>query len=401
MHSATRKPGLGSHQTLVLEEAFSSFTRASQSLEQTYRSLEDRIARLTAELAAANDQRAQQAAENARLCERLTLLLEALPGGVLVIDAGGTIVQANGIAAALVGEAIVGLSWDVVATRAFAHQDGVDIVLRDGRRLTQSQRDLPDRSGRILLLTDDTEARAIRELLDRHRRLSAMGEMAAKLAHQIRTPLSAALLYASQLAAPAISAAERQRFAERAVARLKDLDRTVQEMLTFARGGPQPAEHVRVGSVLAEVLQVLEPELGAGGMVLQVVCDADAAELTGSRTALAGALANLVTNARQAMNGQGVVLLEAHPDGDAWVDIRVSDSGPGISPQHRERLFEPFFTTRQGGTGLGLAIVKSVVDAHHGTIAAVDSPLGGACFSIRLPLSVRGTTGKPSGRVDA
>jgi two-component system sensor histidine kinase FlrB len=301
----------------------------------------------------------------------------------------------------LVGEPIVGLSWDEVATRAFAHQDGVDIVLRDGRRLTQSQRDLPDRSGRIVLLTDDTEARAIRELLDRHRRLSAMGEMAAKLAHQIRTPLSAALLYASQLAAPAISAAERQRFAERAVARLKDLDRTVQEMLTFARGGPQPAEHVRVGSVLAEVLQVLEPELDAGGMVLQVVCDADAAELTGSRTALAGALANLVTNARQAMNGQGVVLLEAHPAGDGWVDIRVSDSGPGIPPQHRERLFEPFFTTRQGGTGLGLAIVKSVVDAHHGTIAAVDSPLGGACFSIRLPLSVRGTAGTRPGRVDA
>jgi two-component system sensor histidine kinase FlrB len=172
-------------------------------------------------------------------------------------------------------------------------------------------------------------------------------------------------------------------------------------MLTFARGGPQPAEHVRVGSVLAEVLQVLEPDLAAGGMVLQVVCDADAAELTGSRTALAGALANLVTNARQAMNGQGVVLLEAHPAGDGWVDIRVSDSGPGISPQHRERLFEPFFTTRQGGTGLGLAIVKSVVDAHHGTIAAVDSPLGGACFSIRLPLSVRGTAGTHPGRVDA
>jgi len=400
MQAAKRKSGIESRQTLVLEEAFSSFTRASQSLEQTYRSLEERIARLTAELAAANDQRAQQAAENARLCERLTLLLEALPGGVLVIDAGGTIVQANGVAAGLIGAASVGLPWDAVAARAFAQQDGADVVLRDGRRLTQSQRDLPDRSGRILLLTDDTESRAIRELLDRHRRLSAMGEMAAKLAHQIRTPLSAALLYASQLTAPAITAADRQRFAERAVARLKDLDRTVQEMLTFARGGPQPAEHVRIGAVLTEVLQVLEPDLGTGGMVLQVVCDADAAELTGSRTALAGALANLVTNARQAMNGQGVVLLEAHPAGDGWVDIRVSDSGPGIPPHHRERLFEPFFTTRQGGTGLGLAIVKSVVDAHHGVIAAEESTLGGACFSIRLPLSTRGKTAMLPGRVD-
>jgi two-component system sensor histidine kinase FlrB len=282
----------------------------------------------------------------------------------------------------------VGQSWPAVISRAIAHAEGSEVVLRDGRRLTLSQRELPDRTGQIVLLTDDSETRAVRELLDRHRRLSAMGEMAARLAHQIRTPLSAALLYVSQLSLPSLTAAERQRFAERAVVRLQDLDRTVQEMLAFARGGTATSERVRLGSILAEVVQVLEPEL-APALTLQVVCDVDDVEVVGSRTALAGAIANLVSNAAQAMEGTGLVLLEAGAADDGELEVRVSDDGPGVLPEHRARIFEPFFTTRRGGTGLGLAIVKSVVEAHQGSISVGQSALGGACFSIRLPARPR------------
>ena len=377
------------HETVVLEEAFASFTHASAALEESYRSLEERIAGLTEELAEANDEQVRQAEENARLCGRLVQLVEALPAGVLVIDGGGAIAQSNAAARALLGESLEGVTWSAACARAVAHVEGNDVALCDGRRLTLCRRELPDRSGHIVLLTDDSEARAARELLDRHRRLSAMGEMAARLAHQIRTPLSAALLYVSQLATACLSPADRQRFAERAVARLQDLDRTIQEMLAFARGGSSASDHVRLGSVLAEVVQILEPEI-APALTLQVVCEVDDVEVLGSRIALAGAIVNLVSNAAQAMDGVGTILLEARAATDDEVIVRVSDDGPGVAPEHRARIFEPFFTTRRSGTGLGLAIVKSVVEAHQGSIALEPSALGGASFAIRLPARLRG-----------
>lgn len=392
MHTTHASPGPTPHDPAVLEEAFATFTRASAALECTYRSLEQRIERLTEELAEANDEQARQGEENARLCGRLSLLVEALPAGVVVIDGSGVVVQSNSVARTMLGAPLDGRFWSELARAAFAHQDGGTAVLRDGRRLTLSSREIPDRSGRVVLLTDDGEARAVRELLDRHRRLSAMGEMAARLAHQVRTPLAAALLYASQLATPGLSAVDQRRFAARTVARLQDLDRTVQEMLSFARGGRPVSEPLRLGSVLAEALQVVEPELGPR-LKLCVECHADDVEVSGSRTALAGALANLVANSAQAVGGAGTVLVEARATDEAWLEITVSDDGPGIPAELRERVFEPFYTTRTGGTGLGLAIVRSVAEAHGGTVEAGESRLGGARVMLRLPVRARVGTG--------
>jgi two-component system sensor histidine kinase FlrB len=159
-------------------------------------------------------------------------------------------------------------------------------------------------------------------------------------------------------------------------------------MLAFARGGRQAGEHVRLGSILTEALQVVEPEIGPR-LTLRVECHVDDAEVTGSRTALAGAVANLVVNSAQAVQGCGVVVIEACRAEDGWYELRVSDDGPGIAPELRERVFEPFYTTRQGGTGLGLAIVRSVVEAHGGSVAAEASQCGGARFRLRLPGSVK------------
>ncbi|HVN41404.1 MAG TPA: ATP-binding protein [Steroidobacteraceae bacterium] len=384
MLQARDHPRTPKRDALALEEAFLSFNRASESLTQAYGVLEERVGRLTAELAQANEANVRQAEENARLCARLTLLLEALPAGVVVIDSTDRVCEANGAAASLLGAELAGQTWSAVTTRHFAHVDGADVVLQNGRRLALSRRELPDHTGCIVLLSDDAEARAVRELLDRHARLSALGEMAARLAHQIRTPLAAALLYVSHLTRPAVVPRDQQRFAEQAVARLKDLEHTVQEMLAFARGGGQAAERLRVGSVLAEAVQMLEPELQPQ-LTLQVECDADDIAVTGSRTALAGAMVNLVVNAQQALQGAGLVRLVAHEHPRGGVLISVSDNGPGIAPENRQRVFEPFFTLRKGGTGLGLAIVKSIIEAHDGLIELRESDLGGACFEIWLP----------------
>ena len=375
-----------------LEQAFDSFARASAALEGSYRALEQRVARLTDELAAANDEQARQAEQNARLCARLTELIEALPAGVVVVDADGNVEQSNATAGSMLGQALQGATWRSLAAAAFALEDAGEAVLRDGRRVTVSQRELPDGAGRVILLADDSEARAMRELLERHRRLSTLGEMAARLAHQVRTPLAAALLYVSQLDAARLTDEDRRRFAARAVARLRDLDRTVQEMLVFARGGAPAADPVEVGALLDAALGSAEPDLRQG-LELSVSCADPRATVAGSRTALAGALANLVANAAQSLPEAGRIEVAVTAHADGWLEIAVDDDGPGFEPTVLERAFEPFHTTRPGGTGLGLAIVRSVVEAHGGSVHATASALGGARVVMRLPATMRGRGG--------
>src|SRR3990167_8136157 len=114
--------------------------------------------------------------------------------------------------------------------------DGHEISLKDGRRLAMATRSLNGEPGQLILLTDLTETRRLQEQLSRHERLSALGRMVASLAHQIRTPLSAALLYASHLTEQVLPVDQQQRFASRLKERLHELEHQVRDMLVFARG---------------------------------------------------------------------------------------------------------------------------------------------------------------------
>jgi two-component system sensor histidine kinase FlrB len=384
-----------------LEQAFSLFNQASAQLATAYHDLEQQVARLTSELAVANGELRQQYQEKEALSTRLALLLEALPGGVVVLDAAGCVAQANPAALRMLGDAILREPWsDVEARRLAPAAEAREWQLRgrDGSLLERwvnvSASALDTAGGRILLLSDITEARGLREQLERHRRLSAMGEMAAGLAHQLRTPLATALLYAGNLARPQLPDLDRQRFAERVQARLRDLERMIQDMLTFVRGAPAAREAIDFAALLREVAQVMEPQTQAAGVSLQVQVDCGPARVLGQREALAGALLNLLENALQACAAGGEVRLEADAAAAAAVRVRVSDSGTGMEESVRARLFEPFFTTRSDGTGLGLAIVRTVVQAHGGEIGVRSSPGRGSEFEVMLPRCEEG--GGPS-----
>jgi two-component system sensor histidine kinase FlrB len=372
-----------------LEQAFSLFNQASAQLATAYHDLEQQVARLTGELAVANGELRQQYEEKEALSSRLGLLLEALPGGVVVLDAGGRIVQANPAALRMLGDAVAGQPWTEVEARCLApaaEAGAWQLRAADGallkRWVTVSASALDAAGGRILLLSDITEARALRDQLERHRRLSAMGEMAAGLAHQLRTPLATALLYAGNLTRTPLAEAERQRFAERVQARLRDLERMIQDMLTFVRGAPAARDAIRVEALLREVVQVMEPQANGVGLEADLRCGS--ACVLGHREALAGALLNLVENALQACAGSGSVRLEAVAS-DTAVTLRVRDSGAGMDEAVQARLFEPFFTTRNQGTGLGLAIVRTVVQSHGGEVGVQSKPGQGSVFTIVLP----------------
>jgi two-component system sensor histidine kinase FlrB len=236
--------------------------------------------------------------------------------------------------------------------------------------------------GEVVLLTDVTESHLMQVLLQRQQRLLTMGELAAGLAHQIRTPLATALLYASQMALPDRSREDLARCGERTVGSLKQLDKLVNDMLAFARGGAA-REVVSVSALLEQVAQWLRPALRPG-VRLTIRTQAPDLAVRANAPSLVSAVLNLATNALQAASGDLELELLARRGAAGRAHIVVSDNGPGVPAHIRQKIFEPFFTTRARGNGIGLAIVKSVVEAHLGNVSLADSG-SGATFIIDLP----------------
>lgn len=369
---------------LELSQAFALFNDTSRVLADSYQELERRAADLSRQLAAAQSARLCELAEKERLADRMQALMEALPGGVVVLDGQHRVVQTNAAARALFGQPLLGQTWPDTARRAFAAMgDNGSLKLADGREFALSQQVLAD-AGRVLLLTDVTQARTLQAQLGHQQRLSALGEMSARLAHQLRTPLSAAMLYASRLGEGMLPADIVTRMARRVCERLRHLDRLINDMLRYAR-----AEHDGTGERLlaSSLLQLALDSSGASqsGMAQVVVSDACGdAQLLGNAGLLAAALGNLIDNALRFSPRDARVRVSGRRVGGEVV-FAVADEGPGVPEPLRERVFEPFFTTRSDGTGLGLAVVRSVVCAHGGGVALATQSAGGAVFEVRLP----------------
>lgn len=384
-----------------LAEAFRIFNQASEELSTAYTSLQGQVEALTAELAAANGALRQQYQEKAALTERLSVLLSALPAGVVVLNAQGLVVQANPAAEETLGTALAGQSWEEVEHAHLMPSDTPGEFTHDStsaaRRYAVTVTALDSAGGRIVLLHDITEAHRLKAQAERHERLAAMGEMAAQLAHQLRTPLAAALLYTANLENPELPEIMRISIAQKAVARLKHLERLIQEMLLFARGEVLGREEILVAELLQELRQTIEPLARASEVAFRVEEFAGNMPLQGNRKAITGALTNLLENALQAasrstdsMKGGGgevgQVILAVRRDGDALA-FSIRDNGQGMTPAVSARLFEPFFTTRAEGTGLGLAIARGVARAHGGNIEAISSLGCGTEFVVILPLA--------------
>lgn len=370
-----------------LADAFRLFSQASEELSGAYTSLQAQVAGLAAELALANGRLKREIEEKTALTERLALLLDALPAGVAVLDAGGRVEQANPAAAAILGAEVEGRDWEELAVSALkstAVADEWEMSRRPGRRLALAETPLAANGGRILLIHDISETHRMKVLAARNERLAAMGEMAAGLAHQLRTPLAAALLYAGALENPRLPPDERQRCGSRVAERLRHLERLIRDMLSFARGEAGGGETIAVSSLLAEAGEVFAPLAQRRGVAFLVSDGSAGAAVTGNRKALSGALLNLLENALDACAAGGRIELAAAPE-DGAVLIRVRDDGRGMDAAVCERLFEPFFTTRAEGTGLGLAIARGVARAHGGGLEVESEPGAGSVFSFSLP----------------
>lgn len=370
-----------------IEEAFEYFNQASEHLSEFYKGLEHQVTLLNDQLQTAQRDRLRQYEEKERLANRLSNLLRVLPGGVVVLDGRGVVSDCNPAAVNLLGEPLMGELWRDVVDRCFDPRwdDGHDITLRDGRCVNISTQSLESEPGQILLIKDVTETRQLQEQFSQLKRLSAMGEMAASLAHQIRTPLSSAMLYASNLSRAALGEQVRHRFTDKIIQRLQNLESLVEDMLLFSRGGRLESRQVSAITFVHDTCLSLESNTAPGEHELVFSENINSGELNINEAALISAIQNLVNNAIESSDKSVCVHLNFTITEDS-LNIRVSDNGPGIPERVRDRVLEPFFTTRSNGTGLGLAVVDSVIRAHSGKLTLESTNNNGTCFSIRLPL---------------
>jgi PAS domain S-box-containing protein len=328
-------------------------------------------------------------------------IFEQMDTGVAVVDAGGVIRFANQSFERIFGASQSnGRRWtDLLPGQDAAFREmpsraderEVDLVV-DGAQLTVliARSRLEDSSGGVsivLVVYDITRLKEFERASARKERLSEMGNLAAGVAHEIRNPLNTISIAAQRLASeftPHENGEQYISFTRQIRAETSRLNQIITRFLALARDQKQQREIIRLDSLLQEVAELLSLEAERVGVTVAVEC-APGLAVEASADGLRQVFLNLFSNTREALQGQdGQFSVDAQPRGTDVV-ITVTDNGPGIPPVEREKLFTPFYTTKDTGTGLGLATVRRIVSEWGGDIQLDGSYTSGARFLIRLP----------------
>lgn len=354
--------------------------------EQTIAQLQRQVAQLQQQVTQLEQEKRNREQEHHRTSGRLDDLLNLLPAGILVIDNRGEIKLGNSAAQQLLDSELQGEKWlDVINSRfAPRSDDGHEISLRNGRRVSLQTRSLENEAGQLVMLTDQTETRLLQGQLSHLQRLSEMGRMMASLAHQVRTPLSAALLYAGHLMKPELLPEQRIRFAGKVKSRLENLELQVRDMLIFARGETRLEDQLTVAQLFSELEDALDLPLVNFDADCECINRVPGIVLQCNKEALLGAIMNLVNNALQASGKGAEIVIEAALVDDK-LGIEVRDSGPGMDQVLCKQVLEPFFSTKSHGTGLGLAVAQVVAKAHHGEFLIQSEPGVGTQAGFLIP----------------
>ncbi|ATB42563.1 PAS domain-containing sensor histidine kinase [Cystobacter fuscus] len=322
-------------------------------------------------------------------------ILTCMPSGLITCDAEGRVTFVNRAASAILGldaaAVVAGLPVEsllpgALGMEAHVRRRELSVQTREGARtlgLTVTGLGDTGSEGMLIVFQDLTELRRTEEDLRRADRLAALGTLAAQLAHEIRNPLAAmrgsAQLLVQESSGDPLSA----RLVDVLLRESDRLSHLVEDFLRFARPPPPLKQEVDLGALVAETVDMLRADplarqvrVETALLPLRILVDADQ---------LRQVLINLLRNAFQAAEEGGVVRVTLRPE-DSWAELLIWDSGGRIPPAHLSRIFEPFFSTRQGGTGLGLSTAHSIVRSHGGNIRVSSSPQEGTGFLIQLPM---------------
>ena len=323
-------------------------------------------------------------------------LIEVMPTGLVMLDGNGIVVKINQVARNLLDEPILGQPWFSVIARSFnpREDDWHEISLKDGRRVKLEITSLGSQPGQLIMITDLTETRLLQDKLAQMQRLSSLGKMVSTLAHQIRTPLSAAILYSENLSSNKLAENSRLKFQGKLNDRLHDLEQQVNDMLLFSKSGKeQVVASVDVGELINTAVSSMDALLDKANTQVKVHLPEDELYILGNTSALTGAIQNLLHNSLQAISTHKVIEpqinIQVYSQAN-YLYLSFKDNGPGIDTKIIDKIFQPFYTSSSKGTGLGLAVVKSVVGAHQGEVSVLNETNAGAHFIIKLPLLEQG-----------
>ncbi len=328
-----------------LQDAFQAFNRLSQNLTDSYQDLENRVACLTQELVVARHARLKTLSEKERLANRLQTLLDALPVGVVVVDGEGKISEHNKAAGDLLNDDLVGRRWQDLAETVLSSgsEDPHEKISKAGKVLSLSSNSLGEGQGQIILLTEVTEIRVLQGLVEQQKRLSALGKTVASIAHQIRTPLATAMLYASHLRKGDLDHNQRQKFSKKLYERLKFLERQVNDMLVFAKDGQLVTEQVSLKALVNTLTDVVDSFVVNTSVEFSVENRTTIDRIEANDKALSGALTNLLTNAFEAIQSEGFVKLEISDDGGGIHTICGERQRTRHSTRHQGKNFRTIF----------------------------------------------------------
>jgi signal transduction histidine kinase len=406
----------------VLQESFESFNTSTLKLQNAFSNLELKFENLNRELEQKNRHLERILAEKEEVRNHLETILESLTTGVVVTDLAGRITLMNGCAGNFTRMGPDVATKDIADL--FSGSEEVDRVCSDrtasrklhGKRtirlgdrileiLTSPVKTKEGRrTGTVHILLDVTRVEKLEEMANRTEKFAAMGEMAANIAHEVRNPLGSIALSASLLLKGLTDGKSRDR-AARIVHSVRNVDNKIANLLLFTRK-PEPIfRDLRIYDTLQEIFRFCAEILDKEGIHLDVRLAGGDPLVRADGELLKQVFLNIILNAVQAMKGGGELTIETRvhrepalkPGVERTIEIRFADTGPGIREEDRKRIFDLFFSTREGGSGLGLAIVHNIIDLHSGTVDVERGERGGSVFTVLLPLLHHHEVGK--GRV--
>jgi len=413
---------------LFLQRSFEEFNESTLRLQNAFNSLERKFEEINRELELKNIALEKTLAEKDEMQNYLGNILQSLTTGVIVIDNEGKIETLNNCAELLIGSRRAGATGRMLGAMvpelsdyaALPQKSSAETKLRINGRilevLTSPMMSISGSStGRVLILRDITRMEKLEEMATRTEKFEAMGELAAKIAHEMRNPLGSIELFASLLLKKSASEADREKLSH-VITAVRSMDNRISNLLMFTLKQKPLMRELRLNAILAEVISFVDGIIRQQDINLSTEFDPDnVAYVCGDAEMLKQVFLNIILNSLQAMPGGGslrigsrVILIPGlipgefpgtAPDGrqagqmPGQVEVGFWDSGEGISPESMKKIFDPFFSSREEGAGLGLAIVHNIIDSHKGSID-VESRPGSTYFRISLPILRVEQTGK-------
>lgn len=340
------------------------------------------------------------------------LLVAKLPVGIIATDRGGRITTCNSAAEEMTGisgrdasgripDEVLPPDFSGFFTRngngkenvtATAGREREMVVNVDGRQqylfchrigVLDNQGEY---QGQVLLISNLTQLKGLEKEMRENERLAAVGRMAAGVAHEVRNPLSSIKGLALLLKGKFAPESRESETANLLIQEVERMNRTVSELLSFARPAPLHVQEVLLRELLTDTLRLIASDTESSGIVTRLELAEDLLPVAGDPDRLNQVFLNLLLNAVQSMEQGGELMVSARNNREGGtVVISIRDSGCGIARENLAQLFYPYFTTKTGGTGIGLAISQKIISDHKGTIRVDSAPGQGTTVTVELP----------------